>query len=366
MIRFASFNVAMSADSETAILEQTATLDSLRFKKIAATIQSVRPDVLLLCEFDHLGEGGDNGALRNFCRHYLNRSQYDLSPIHYPYSYCPSSNTGKLSPVDLNNDGIISLPEDGLGFGLFHGHYSFVLLSKYPIKTDEIQSWQTLLWQQMPNSLLPTQYYSPQAQSVLPLSSKNHVCVPIEYDEQIINILCCHPTPPVFDGEERRNAKRNHDELRLLVDIIDGADYLVSDQGQTSGINLQQPFVVMGDLNADPIDGDGIKAGIDALLNHPLIEKSVATGAKVPASLGGKYKRVYQKRNGKPDIWTHVSGLRLDYVLPSTHCHIQNSGVFWPDKKDPKRAWITNHNGKETSAAYSDHRLVWVDVTISK
>jgi len=129
MIRFASFNVAMSADSETAILEQTATLDSLRFKKIAATIQSVRPDVLLLC----------------------------LSPIHYPYSYCPSSNTGKLSPVDLNNDGIISLPEDGLGFGLFHGHYGFVLLSKYPIKTDEIQSWQTLLWQQMPNSLLPTQ-----------------------------------------------------------------------------------------------------------------------------------------------------------------------------------------------------------------
>lgn len=57
MIRFASFNVAMSADSETAILEQTATLDSLRFKKIAATIQSVRPDVLFLCEFDHLGEG---------------------------------------------------------------------------------------------------------------------------------------------------------------------------------------------------------------------------------------------------------------------------------------------------------------------
>lgn len=170
---------------------------------------------------------------------------------------------------------------------MFHGHYGFVLLSKYPIKTDEIQSWQTLLWQQMPNSLLPTQYYSPQAQAVLPLSSKNHVCVPIEYDEQIINILCCHPTPPVFDGEERRNAKRNHDELRLLVDIIDGTDYLVSDQGQTSGINLQQPFVVMGDLNADPIDGDGIKAGIDALLNHPLIEKSVATDAKVPASLGG-------------------------------------------------------------------------------
>lgn len=75
---------------------------------------------------------------------------------------------------------------------------------------------------------------------------KKHVCVPIEYDEQIINILCCHPTPPVFDGEERRNAKRNHDELRLLVDIIDGADYLVSDQRRTSGINLQQPFVIMG------------------------------------------------------------------------------------------------------------------------
>jgi len=32
---------------------------------------------------------------------------------------------------------------------------------------------------------------------------------------QVIHILASHPTPPVFDGVEDRNGRRNHDEIRL-------------------------------------------------------------------------------------------------------------------------------------------------------
>ncbi len=154
----------------------------------------------MLCEFDHLGAGGDDGSLANFCANYLSVSQYDQAPIEYPYRLCPATNTGLLTGVDLNNDGIISLPADGMGFGHFHGNFGFVLLSKYPIQDHNIRSWQQMLWNNMPKSLIPRDFYSPEAVNILRLSSKNHIVIPIQFEQQVINLVCCHPTPPVFDS----------------------------------------------------------------------------------------------------------------------------------------------------------------------
>ncbi|MCW8331188.1 endonuclease/exonuclease/phosphatase family protein [Photobacterium sp. SDRW27] len=354
----------MSSPVPGQIFQQTSAPGNERFSRLAAIIQHVRPDVLMLCEFDHPGEGGDDGSVENFCRHYLASPQHQQQPISYPYRYCPPTNTGLMSEYDLDGDGELTLPADGLGFGEHHGHFGFVILSRYPVRESQVRSWQQLLWRDFPNHCMPENYYSQQAKQVVRLSSKNHVVVPVEIGDQLIHLLCCHPTPPVFDGAEKRNARRNHDELRLLTEIIDNASHLRADDGLRGGLALNDRFVVMGDLNADMTDGDGMKSAIRNLLLHPKINRSASAGRMTPKSFGGRFHLPWQQRQGRATEWTHISGLRLDYVLPSANLDILQTGVFWPDKKDPLRSLITDEKGRCRPQAGSDHRLVWVDIAL--
>ncbi|MGR5143228.1 endonuclease/exonuclease/phosphatase family protein [Photobacterium sp. DNB23_23_1] len=363
-VRAAVFNISMSAPGAGEILGQLAKPNNERFSKLAAIIQHVCPDVLMLCEFDHPGEGGDDGALERFCQHYLASSQHAQQAVSYPYRYCPPSNTGLAMVNDLDGDGKITLPNDAHGFGEHHGHFSFVILSRYPIVDAEINSWQTLIWQNLPGHQMPEGYYSEAASTELRLSSKNHVMVPVDVDGKTLHLLACHPTPPVFDGHEKRNARRNHDELVLLKDIISGADHLIDDNGLPGGLSPDSRFVVLGDLNADMADGDGMKKAIRDLLLHPKIHRTVSSGRMTPKSLGGRFHRPWQQRRGRSSEWTHISGLRLDYALPSANLEVLQSGVFWPDKKDPLRHLITDERGREHPQAGSDHRLVWVDIAL--
>jgi hypothetical protein len=72
------------------------------------------------------------------------------------------------------------------------------------------------------------------------LSSKNHVDIPVSIDGKTIHVLMAHPTPPGFDGEEDRNGKRNHDEIRLFADYIspEKGDYLYDDNGNPASLSL--------------------------------------------------------------------------------------------------------------------------------
>ncbi|GAB6260090.1 endonuclease/exonuclease/phosphatase family protein [Photobacterium sp. R1] len=363
-IRIAVLNAAMS-DPEPGRMRQTlAEPGDARISRLAAMIQRIQPDVLLLCEFDHPGEGGDDGSLEDFCRYYLAEPQHGQVPVDYPYRYCPPSNTGLLCQVDLDGDGALTLPQDGQGFGFHHGHFGFVVLSRYPLIEAELRSWQTFLWQHMPENLMPDEYYSAAAMNALRLSSKNHLLLPVQIGQQRFQLLCAHPTPPVFDGPERRNARRNHDELRLLTDIIGNESYLADDQGRRGGLSADEPFVLLGDLNADLHDGEGMALALHHLLYHPRIHRAVSEGKLTPKSLGGRFFRPWKLRRGRSSEWTHLGGLRLDYVLPSTDFSVMNSGVFWPDKKDPLLKLVAGEDGRERAEISSDHRLVWVDVQL--
>ncbi|PSW17685.1 endonuclease/exonuclease/phosphatase family protein [Photobacterium sanctipauli] len=354
----------MSLPEAGAIRQQLLAPDNPRFSKLAAIIQNQRPDILMLCEFDHPGNGGDDGALADFCHRYLGVAQHDQQPIDYPYRYCPPTNTGLASEYDLDGDGEVTLPNDAHGFGEHHGHFGFVILSRFPIVLDSVRSWQHLLWQSLPDNQMPVGYYSEAAVSTLRLSSKNHLLVPVKVGDEVLHLICAHPTPPVFDGDEKRNARRNHDELKLLQAIIDDAAYLVDDNGHQGGLKADSKFVVLGDLNADRQDGDGMKSAISELLFHPRIYRSVASGRMTPKSLGGRFLRPWQARKGRASEWTHISGLRLDYVLPSANLNVLQSGVFWPDKKDALRHLITDERGRERPQAGSDHRMVSVDIAL--
>jgi hypothetical protein len=52
--------------------------------------------------------------------------------------------------------------------------------------------------------------------------------------------------------------------------------------------------------------------------------------------------------------------MRADYVLPSTSLEVKGSGVFWPKPDDPLFRLIKDRKSS------SDHRLVWVDLTVTK
>jgi len=353
-LRFASYNVSMFRKAEGGLVDDLKDGENASIKNVAEVIQTVRPDFLALMEFDFDAEGK---GLQLFRDNYLSIDQNGKKAIDYPYAYAVPSNTGTIADVDLDSDGNISLPADAYGFGNFPGQYAFAMLSKYPLKTEALRSFQTLKWTDLEDASLPknsdgSNFYSDEALSVFRLSSKNHIDMPIELpDGRIIHALLSHPTPPVFDGAEDRNGLRNHDEIKLLADYISNAAYLSDDQGGSGGLDSEDFFVIMGDLNADPNDGDSAMQAIHQLLAHPRVNQAVTFGEHIPASKGGLAHSQRNGDKGDPQFDTSFFGLRIDYVLPSENLSVLDSAVFWPDP--------TDNLAHLTSA--SDHLLVWVD-----
>jgi endonuclease/exonuclease/phosphatase family metal-dependent hydrolase len=367
-IRIATFNVSM--DSTNYVVqnqmpvgdELQRNLDSgehQQIRNIAEIIQRTIPDIVLLNEFDYSKQSATD--VQNFIKHYLRVSQNKNQPIDYPYFYSVPVNTGVDSGLDLDKDGIASgIKGDAFGFGLFPGHYGMLVLSKFPIQFDQIRTFQHFLWKDMPDNLLSTiidesgvPYYNQEAQQILRLSSKSHWDIPIKVGERSIHLLASHPTPPVFDGSENRNGKRNHDEIRFWTDYLSGSEqsaYIYDDNKQRGGFKGEQ-FVIAGDLNASPDEGDGIKSGIRGLLGHPLVNDSF-----VPKSEGAQ---LHSPDNQYSAQHTAEWAMRADYVLPSTSLKVKGSGVFWPKQDDPLFRLIQDRNNS------SDHRLVWVDIAVT-
>jgi endonuclease/exonuclease/phosphatase family metal-dependent hydrolase len=206
-------------------------------------------------------------------------------------------------------------------------------------------------------------FYDQAEQAIFRLSSKSHWDVPIRTPAGRLHFLVAHPTPPVFDGPEDRNGKRNHDEIRLLADYVssDTGGYIYDDRGRKGALDAEASFVIAGDLNADPHDGDSTGNSIQQLLEHPRIEC-----ASAPTSAGGAEQAVLQAGQNAEhqgdsaadtgDFGDEATGnLRLDYVLPSNDLEVTGSGVYWPKSDEP---------GFDLVGA-SDHRLVWIDVRMA-
>ena len=262
---------------------------------------------------------------------------------------------------------------DCWGYGQYPGQYGMALLSKYPLHVDEIRTFQTFKWQDMPGALLPelgttaasSDWYSRPVLRRFPLSSKSHWDVPIQVGERKLHVLCSHPTPPTFDGAEDRNGRRNHDEIRFWVDYIQPGDggYIYDDAGARGGIRAGESFVIVGDLNGDAADGDG-KQGIQLLLNSPQVQAAPAPeskGATQQAKLQGG-RNAQHRGSASQDTLDAADrdgpgNLRLDYVLPSKNLEIVASGVFWPENTDSLFRLVGTFPFPS-----SDHRLVWVDL----
>ncbi|GIU40389.1 endonuclease/exonuclease/phosphatase family protein [Shewanella colwelliana] len=372
-VRFATYNISFDRTEAGKIYEELAAGESQQIKHIAEVLQRTRPDVVFLTEFDHDGVGLNDQGVKDFNSKFLGQSQNGAEPIDYPYYYLAPTNTGLLASKDLDGNGIIALPNDAYGFGFYHGQYAFVVMSKYPLDTDNIRSFQKFLWKDMPNAALPTtesgdSYYSEEALSDFRLSSKNHIDVPVKIGEHTVHLLGMHPTPPVFDGPEDRNGKRNHDEIRLFSDYISDdvtqAYYLIDDKGTKGGLGIDASFIIAGDFNADPVDGDSYQYAIRQLLNHSRVSQEVAVGNYIPQSKGAAEYQTDKPYVGNPGDWTQLYPLRLDYVLPSNNLDVVDSGVYWEEKDSPQRYLFENEAGEQGKSVSSDHRLVWVDIKL--
>ena len=192
--------------------------------------------------------------------------------------------------------------------------------------------------------------------------------VPIEIGRKTVHFLVSHPTPPVFDGPEDRNGTRNFDEIRFWADYISPGHrsrYIYDDAGQHGGLKPGSLFVIAGDQNSDPLDGDSIPGSIQQLLEHPLVNTKLT-----PSSPGGTEQAALQgganlSHRSDPafdtaDFFDGAPGnLRADYVLPRKNLKLLDAAVFWPLSDDPAFEPVGTFPFPS-----SDHRLVWIDVRV--
>ncbi|TKV28884.1 endonuclease/exonuclease/phosphatase family protein [Arthrobacter sp. NamB2] len=372
-LRIATYNASLNRSAAGELVRDLGTPENAQARAIAEVLQITRPEVVLLNEFDY-DAGGTAADL--FKRNYLRVSQNGKAALDYPYVYTAPSNTGVPSGLDLNNDGTVGGAEDALGFGAFEGQYGMVIYSQYPIQTESVRTFQHFLWKDMPGALLPDNpataeqgdWYSEAELDVLPLSSKSHWDVPLSVGGKTVHVLASHPTPPVFDGKEDRNGRRNSDEIRFWSDYVTGgpgASYIYDDGGVTGGLKRGDRFVILGDQNSDPLDGDSLPGAIDQLLGNKLVQdpQPSSSGATEAAALQGGANAAHRSdpRFDTADFEDRNAGnIRADYVLPSRTLRVSGSGVFWPRVGSP---------GSELTGIFpfptSDHRLVYADIVVS-
>jgi hypothetical protein len=371
-VRFATFNASLNRNFAGQLISDLSTPNNAQAATVAEIVQRMRPDVLLINEFDY---DASNTSLRLFQDNYLSVPHNGAAAIEYPYRFTAESNTGIPSGFDLNNNGAIGGPDDAYGFGFFPGQFGMAVYSKYPIDTGGIRTFQKFLWKDMPGALLPDDpatpaahdWYSPAELNVFRLSSKSHWDLPIAIGKRTVHFLVSHPTPPVFDGPEDRNGTRNFDEIRLWADYVrpHAGDYIYDDQGRSGGLAAGDQFVIAGDQNSDPLDGDSIPGAIQQLLDNPRVNRTHppdSAGAVEASALQAGINLTHRSdpRFDTADFADTAPGnLRADYVLPSKGLRIADSAVFWPVQSDP----LFRLTGVFPFPS-SDHRAVWADIRV--
>jgi len=352
-IRIATYNVSLGRDGPGLLARDIAAGKDPQIETVAEVIARTSPDILLLNDFDY-----DRRliALGLFAEKLADKGE------RYPYLFALRPNAGMASGVDLDGDGRTAGPGDAQGFGDFPGSQGMAILSKYPIMADAARDFSALLWADLPDAVMPVKngkpFPSANAQRVQRLSSKGHWDVPVALPGgRVLHVLASHPTPPVFDGPEDLNGARNRDELRFWQLYLDGR--------ALAGYPPRAPasFVIIGDLNADPNDGEGSHPAIQTLLSHQLVQDPAPSsdGAKAAAARQGKgntgHKTPPRLETVDWDETRTPGNMRVDYVLPSIDLRVTGSGVFWPAPGQPGYDLVGS-----SGDVGSHHRLVWVDI----
>lgn len=378
--------------------EKELTERIMQIRNIAAIIQKQRPAILSLNEFNNDGYG-NNEIIELFQKNYLSYGQSlngyrggDIQePIHYPFYKSFATNTGLISGMDLDNDGVIATdssqsPNDAYGFGYYHGHYAIGIMSQYELDIKNARTFQNFKYSDMRdfndekldissvkvvkdstvkkfdeqgnqiNEIWKAgdNWYTEKEWQNIRLSSKNHIDLPVIINGKTIHLLLSHPTPSSFNQingvHTNVTTERNKYEVLFWKKYINNAEWIYDDNGKYGGIDgTKEKFVILGDLNADPRestntdealnDPDAYKYGIRALVSDDLINQEIITGTKIPISKGafdaynenatGDWKISNRFNHSKIEAITSTFGLTADWVIPDKKLDVVDSGVFW-------------------------------------
>lgn len=300
---------------------------------MAQVVAEVAPDILILqgVDYDH-----DLLALKAL------RDAIAQAGPDYGHVFALRPNTGKATGLDLDGDGRRGEPEDAQGHGWFAGEGGMAILSRYPVEVGGVQDFSAMLWDDLPGAI-PPEGMPEEVRAVQRLSDVGHWVVPVRLNGGLLHLLTFHATPPVFDGPEDRNGRRNHDEIIFWRHYLDGA----------FGKAPRERFVLAGDANLDPLDGEGRKAAIRTLLNDSRLQDPAPRRAGQAAEDDG--------HKGDPAVDTvawprpEPGHMRVSYILPSADLDVADAGVFWPGPGDTRAG---------AAARASRHRMVWVDVVV--
>ena len=352
-IRIASFNTELKRRGPGVLLRDILSGKDPQVTSVANIISHISPDILLINGFDF---DTGNVALASFA----NLLAKNGTPYSHLFALRP--NRGMRTGLDMDGDGKTGTPRDAQGYGAFQGQNGMAILSRFPIDRDNVQDFSAMLWVDFPNALLPEidgkPFPSSQALNAQRLSTTGHWVVPITLPAGTINLLAFHATPPVFDGDEDRNGKRNHDEVTFWISYLDGKLQIPPMQG---------PFVILGNANLDPHDGDGRTIAMQNLLTHPALQdpKPSSLGAVIATQQQGGVNKEHKTDPALDTVdWRDDPGpgnMRVDYVLPSADLTVTASGVFWPEPDSDAAGLL----GTGDTAA-SRHRLVWVDIILQR
>jgi len=308
-LRIATFNAELTRKGPGLLLRDILKGKDPQIAAFKSLLKKTNPDIISLQAIDYDLHGTALQALMD-----------DLADngISYPYHFTAAPNAGQSSGLDLNGNGKLGDADDAHGYGRFFGNGGMAVLSRFPIQADGIEDYTSLLWRDLPNNIYPmiggVPFAGTEAHAAHRLSSRNHWVVPITTpDNTILRLMTFYATPPIYDGEEDRNGRRNHDEIAFWD------NYLSNDRNQS-------PFVLLGTANTGPARGDGRSEGINTLLAHPNIQNPFDD------------KPTADFREPKP------GDLRVDYLLPST-------------------AWRVLDHGLVAAPDASRHSLLWVDIT---
>lgn len=322
-IRIATWDPGLSRKGPGLLLRDIAR-DDPQVLAAATVIAAAAPDVILLTgiDWDH-----DARALEGFSK-VLAKTGLKL-----PYSLTARPNSGMATGLDLNADGRLGRADDAQGWGLFTGQNGMAVLSRLPL--GPVTDHTDRLWRDLPGALMPDT--APDVAAVQRLSSTAHWDIPVQTPDGPLHLLASSATPPVFDGPEDRNGRRNHDEAAFWLDHLPDA-----------------PFVLIGNINLDPVDGEGRAEALRNLLS--VAQDPEPRGAWQPPQTGAN-----ARHRGDPALDTGdfdddgPGNLRVDYILPDKALTVMDSGVIWPGPDQPLAQAV------ETA---SDHRLVWVDLDL--
>src|SRR5690606_36190293 len=127
-----------------------------------------------------------------------------------------------------------------------------------------------------------------------------------------------------------------HDEIRFWEDYLrpHSSQLWLDDQKCSGGLPIQAPFVILGDFNADPFDGDSLPGASQQLLEHERVNATFTPTSNGAAAASAAQGGLNLEQKGSPAADTadfndrYTGNLRLDYVLPSTDFNILDGGVF--------------------------------------